>query len=88
MMPQQFPEDPIDVFKRNVWVHPFHEEDIVGLVDILGADNILFGSDFPHPEGMADPITYVDDLEGLPREDVVKIMGANLAGLMKVGAAA
>jgi predicted TIM-barrel fold metal-dependent hydrolase len=85
MMPQEFEEHPVDVFKRNVYVHPFHEEDIKGLVQLLGADHVLFGSDFPHPEGLADPISYVDDLEGLPRDDVVKIMGANLAGLMKVG---
>jgi hypothetical protein len=49
---------------------------------------VLFGSDFPHPEGMADPITYVDELEGMPRDDVVKIMGGNLGGLMGIGIAA
>ena len=85
MMPQEFAEHPIDVFKRNVWVHPFHEEDIKGLVELLGAEHVLFGSDFPHPEGMSDPITYVDELEGLPRDDVVKIMGGNLAGLVGAG---
>jgi predicted TIM-barrel fold metal-dependent hydrolase len=85
MMPQAFPEDPIETFKRCIYVHPFHEEDIKGLVDLLGADHILFGSDFPHPEGLADPISYVDELEGLPDEDVRKIMGGNLARLIKVG---
>jgi len=84
MMPQNFDEHPVDVFTRNVYVHPFHEEDIRGLVELLGSDHVLFGSDFPHPEGLGDPISYVDDLEGLPREDVVKIMGANLARLLKV----
>jgi predicted TIM-barrel fold metal-dependent hydrolase len=84
-MPQEFPEDPIKVFKRNIYVHPFHEEDPAGMVRLLGADHVLFGSDWPHPEGMSDPITYVDDLEGLPEEDKAKIMGGNLAGLMNVG---
>jgi predicted TIM-barrel fold metal-dependent hydrolase len=88
MMPQEFPEHPIDVFKRNVWVHPFHEEDVLGLVELLGAENVLFGSDFPHPEGLADPVSFVDDLTGLPDDDVARIMGGNLAGLMKVGVAA
>ena len=86
MMPQAFTEDPIETFKRNIYVHPFHEEDILGLVDLLGADHILFGSDFPHPEGLADPISYVDELRGLPDDQICKIMGGNLAGLMKVGA--
>ncbi len=48
---------------------------------------MLFGSDFPHPEGMADPLSFVDELTALPHEDVVKIMGGNLSRLMKVEAA-
>jgi predicted TIM-barrel fold metal-dependent hydrolase len=88
MAPQDFMEDPIETFKRNVYVHPFHEENIRELVGRLGADHILFGSDFPHPEGLADPLSYVDDLEGLADADKRKIMGGNLGRLMGVGAAA
>ena len=53
-----------------------------GLVELLGADRVLFGSDYPHPEGMADPITFVDELAGLPDEDIKKVMGGNLNRLM------
>jgi predicted TIM-barrel fold metal-dependent hydrolase len=81
-MPQEFPEDPVVAFKRNIFVHPFHEEDPVGLVKLVGADHVLFGSDYPHPEGMSDPISYVDELEGLSDGDVRKVMGGNLLGLM------
>jgi len=82
--PQLFEEDPVQVFKRNIFVHPFHEDDPKGLVGALGAENVLFGSDYPHPEGMADPISFVDDLEGLPEDDIVKVMGGNLSRLMNV----
>jgi len=82
--PNAFDEDPVVVFKRNIFVHPFHEDDPVGLVELIGADNVLFGSDYPHPEGMADPISFVDDLAGLPADDVAKIMGGNLSRLMQV----
>ena len=82
--PQVFAEDPVEVFKRNIFVHPFHEEDPRGLVELIGDDNVIFGSDYPHPEGMADPITFVDDLEGLPHDSVAKIMGGNLSRLMNV----
>jgi len=85
--PRAFDENPAEVFRRNVFVHPFHEEDPMGLVGLLGADHVLFGSDYPHPEGMADPITFVDELEGLPADDIAKVMGANLARLVGVGAA-
>jgi predicted TIM-barrel fold metal-dependent hydrolase len=82
--PHLFEEDPVKVFKRNIFVHPFHEENPKGLVELLGVDNVLFGSDFPHPEGMSDPITFVDDLEGLSHEEVAKVMGGNLGRLMNV----
>jgi predicted TIM-barrel fold metal-dependent hydrolase len=81
--PRSFAEHPVDVFMRNVYVHPFHEEDPIGLVKLLGADHVLFGSDYPHPEGMADPISFVDELHALPAADVAKVMGGNLGRLMK-----
>jgi hypothetical protein len=31
---------------------------------------------------MSDPITFVDDLKGLPEEDIKKVMGGNLNRLM------
>ena len=80
--PNAFEENPVDVFRRNIYVHPFHEEDPKGLIEILGADRVLFGSDYPHPEGMADPISFVDELKGLPEADVRLIMGGNLNRLM------
>jgi predicted TIM-barrel fold metal-dependent hydrolase len=86
MAPQLFEEHPVDVFKRNIFVHPFHEDDPVGLIDLIGPDNVLFGSDFPHPEGLADPLDFIDDLQGLPQDTVAKVMGGNLARLMNVAA--
>jgi predicted TIM-barrel fold metal-dependent hydrolase len=83
-MPQDFPEDPLQVFRRNIYVSPFWEEDLVALGDLIGVDHVLFGSDFPHPEGLADPVGYVRQLEGAPDEVVRKIMGGNLARLMGV----
>jgi predicted TIM-barrel fold metal-dependent hydrolase len=82
--PYNFPEDPVAVFKRNIFVHPFHEEDPVGLVELLGEDNVLFGSDYPHPEGASDPLGFVDQLQGLPETTVAKVMGGNLSRLMHV----
>jgi hypothetical protein len=33
---------------------------------------------------MSDPISFVDELEGLPQEDIEKVMGGNLSRLMNV----
>ena len=54
-MPNEFPEHPLEVFHRNVWVNPFWEDSVTGLVDLIGADRVCFGSDYPHPEGLDDP---------------------------------
>ena len=83
-MPQDFPEDPVAVIKRNIYISPFWEEDLGELAELIGADHVLFGSDYPHPEGLADPVSYVNELDGLPEETVRKIMGGNLARLMNV----
>jgi predicted TIM-barrel fold metal-dependent hydrolase len=86
-VPQSFDEDPIEAFKRNVWVSPFHEDDIGEIIDAIGADHVLFGSDFPHPEGIADPASFVDHLPaGLSPDDVAGIMGGNLTRIMRVPA--
>jgi predicted TIM-barrel fold metal-dependent hydrolase len=86
-MPQMFDEDPVEAFKRNMYVAPFHEDDIASLVDVLGIDHLLFGSDYPHPEGLAEPCSYVDHLpKDMPQEHVEKIMGGNLARIMRVDA--
>jgi predicted TIM-barrel fold metal-dependent hydrolase len=82
--PKAFDEDPIVTLKRSIYVHPFHEESVLGLVDAVGYENVVFGSDYPHPEGMFDPITWVDELETLPSQEQAAIMGGNLAKLMGV----
>jgi predicted TIM-barrel fold metal-dependent hydrolase len=84
--PHLYEEDPVMVLRRNVWIHPFFEEDPVGLIKAIGSDKVVFGSDYPHPEGMADPVSYVDELKSLPEEDVKRIMGENLAVALKVPA--
>jgi predicted TIM-barrel fold metal-dependent hydrolase len=84
----RWPEHPVEVFKRNIWVHPFHEEDPIGLIQAVGIDNVVFGSDYPHVEGMSDPLSYVDELKGLPEDDIRKVMGGNMMGLLGLGVAA
>jgi predicted TIM-barrel fold metal-dependent hydrolase len=83
-MPQDFMEEPVAVFKRQIHISPFWEEDLGALAEVIGEDRVLFGSDFPHPEGLADPATYVKELEGQSEDSIRKIMGGNLARLMNV----
>jgi predicted TIM-barrel fold metal-dependent hydrolase len=85
--PALFDENPVDVFNRNVWVHAFHEPDPKGLIDLgIPVDHIMFGSDFPHPEGMGDPLAYSEVVDDLPLDQQALIMGGSLGRAIGVGA--
>jgi predicted TIM-barrel fold metal-dependent hydrolase len=86
MNPHLFEQDPVTTFKQNIWVHPFHEDDPLAIVRLLGADRVLFGSDYPHPEGIAEPTAYVERLAGLSHEDIAKVMGGNMAQILRLAA--
>ncbi|EUA01105.1 amidohydrolase family protein [Mycobacterium kansasii 824] len=87
-MPNAFGEDPIEAFKRCIYVSPFWEDRFSEIVKMVGTDRVVFGSDWPHPEGLKDPISFVDELAGFDQEDVAKIMGGNMMEVMKVEAPA
>jgi predicted TIM-barrel fold metal-dependent hydrolase len=85
--PVLFDENPVEVFNRNIWVHVFHEPDPKGLIDMgIPVDHLMFGSDFPHPEGMADPLAYAEVVKDLPLEQQALIMGGSLEKALGVGA--
>ena len=76
------PDRPSDVFRRHFLVAPYPEESIRRILDVLSPDSLVFGSDFPHPEGLPDPVTYVHELRDLPEADQRKVMSDNLAGFL------
>lgn len=76
-MPGAWGENPVDQLRRHVWVSPYYEDDLVELVDIMGADHVLMGSDFPHAEGIADPVAFEADLDGFSDTDKRLIMREN-----------
>jgi len=81
-MPQEFSTHPLEVLKRNVWINPFWEEALDDVIELMGADRVCFGSDFPHPEGLADPLSFVDQLADLDQASVERIMSANMFELL------
>jgi predicted TIM-barrel fold metal-dependent hydrolase len=81
-MPQEFPEHPVETFKRQVWVNPFWEESVPALVDLLGPERVCFGSDYPHAEGLADPLSWLDEVADLDTHAVERIVSANMHELL------
>ena len=46
---------PSQIFREHFVVAPFPEENVQRVVDEVGIEPIVFGSDFPHGEGLAFP---------------------------------
>ena len=78
-----FTEHPVDTLRRHVFVSPFHEENPGHYIELLGEDQVIFGSDFPHAEGLAEPASYVGELAGLPSATIDKVMRANTLALTR-----
>ncbi len=62
-IPGFFPEDPVELFRRNVWINPFWEDDVYEIAELMGPDRVIFGSDWPHIEGMPEPLDYAKELK-------------------------
>ena len=52
------------------------------LSDLLGEDNVLFGSDFPHMEGLEYPAQVFDEIGHLTEDDQRRIVHDNAAELL------
>jgi len=79
--PQAYRRDPVESFREHVWIAPFYEDSIVRLRDCHGADRILLGSDWPHPEGLARPIDWAGDFVELGPADMRKSLRDNFLQL-------
>jgi predicted TIM-barrel fold metal-dependent hydrolase len=80
--PGWFPEDPADTFRRHVWINPFWEDDVHEVVDCMGADRVVFGSDWPHIEALPEPRQYQLELKDLDAADQKLILNDNARSLL------
>ena len=76
-MPTDFQGDPVEAFCEHVWVSPYYEDDIDLIKEFIGADHMLFGSDYPHAEGLEDPTDYIRDIPNFSEEEVRMVMRDN-----------
>ena len=70
---------PSEYFREHCFVAPFPEENLDRIVEVTGPKPIVFGSDFPHGEGLPDPSAYLGQLKNLSEVDARAIMRGNLA---------
>ena len=72
---------PSDFFRRNV-VLSFQEDAIgIRLRDVIGVDNMMWGSDYPHSESTFPQSRKIlaEILAGVPDDEQAKIVGDNTA---------
>lgn len=82
--PWMFAEDPLETLRRHLWVTPYLEEDLTALAETIGVERILFGSDWPHGEGVAEPLLFADELGAfgdaarrrIMRDNALELLGA------------
>ncbi len=75
--PGLFESDPVDQFIEHCWVAPFVEDSVADLARYLPIERILFGSDWPHAEGLAQPRDFFANVDSFSLEDQRKIMVEN-----------
>ena len=75
--PGLFKENPVDQFLGHCWVAPFVEDSVLELAQHLPVERILFGSDWPHAEGVGHPRDFFKNVEDFSIPDQRKIMRDN-----------
>ncbi|MBW8824901.1 MAG: amidohydrolase family protein, partial [Acidobacteria bacterium] len=74
---------PSEIFREHFVVAPYPEENVQRVVAEIGIEPIVFGSDFPHGEGLAYPGKYAAaQLGGFSDADVKRIMRDNLENFL------
>lgn len=72
---------PSEILRSRLSVVPFPEDSLSRVVELMGADNTLMGSDYPHPEGLGAPLRVLERVRDLSDDDARKVMGRNAARL-------
>jgi predicted TIM-barrel fold metal-dependent hydrolase len=70
---------PSEYFREHCFVAPFPEENVDRVIEMVGTQPIVFGSDFPHGEGLPEPEMYLGQLKNLSDDDTKLVMRDNLA---------
>jgi len=86
-MPGYYKEDPGALFREHVWINPFWEDDVVDVVAQMGPERVIFGSDWPHIEGMPEPLDYVSELAPFDEGTRRRILRDNTLELNELRAA-
>ncbi len=76
---------PSHYFKRLYYdTMVFQPQYVRHLIDVVGSDRVMLGTDFPFDMGETDPVGLIDRVEGLTEPERSAIKGANAARLFNL----
>jgi len=76
---------PSEYIRNQVRIGALAYEQPAGLIELCGPDTFMFGSDWPHAEGIADPIgTYENVVPDLAGDARAKLFGGNAEWLLGI----
>ena len=75
---------PSAILREHLYLTPYPEDDVPAVLELVGADHLLFGSDHPHPEGLAEPNSFAGLLGDADPLTVRRVMRDNTAGLLGI----
>lgn len=78
---------PSEYFRRQCWISTEHEKELPMIIDLIGDDNIVFSTDYPHgdsdfPEGVEEFL----EMGGVSDQSRKKILWDNCARLYNINA--
>jgi predicted TIM-barrel fold metal-dependent hydrolase len=78
---------PSEYFKRQCWISTEHEKELPMIIDLIGDDNIVFSTDYPHGDSdFPHAVEEFLEMDGVSKESRKKILWDNCARLYNVDA--
>jgi predicted TIM-barrel fold metal-dependent hydrolase len=83
--PMRLGQRPSEYVRRSVRVGALAYEQPGGLISLVGEDTFMFGSDWPHAEGIGDPLgDYTKAMGEISTTAREKLLGGNAAWLLRI----
>ncbi|MFM5894477.1 MAG: amidohydrolase family protein [Novosphingobium sp.] len=85
---RSFSEMPSETARRHIKVAPFAGEPVGWVIEQVGPEMLVYASDYPHPEGSADPIgKFEETMTGCDQATLDAFYFGNMAAVMGLATA-
>jgi aminocarboxymuconate-semialdehyde decarboxylase len=73
-------------YLRRIWFDTvvYDPAHLKRLIDVVGVDRVVIGTDYPFDMGESDPVALVEAVEGLTLDEKIMILGENARALLRL----